>query len=182
MILCPSAPLPLPPPPSLSSKASAAHVVFVAVPRATRTMQRFVMGEKYFTFCFRVNKKKGGIKGQNIGGERRRKGIEDFSPASEVPTSPQPASPKFESTLCFSALKTSLLDIASSGGVIIGWIWPFPGAGTDVDDDDGGGGGGGEAGGMNSMRSQRFCLSVRSIARRNSVGQENRTLNRTMGG
>ena len=86
------------------------------------------------------------------GGGRRRKGIEDFSPASEVPTSPQPVSPKFKSTLCFSALKTPLLDIASGDGVMMCWIWPCPGAETDVDD------GGGEAAGMNSMRSQRFCL------------------------
>jgi hypothetical protein len=56
--LCPSALLPPPPPPTLSSNASAAQVVFVAVPRATRTMQRFVMGEKYFTL-FRVNTKRG---------------------------------------------------------------------------------------------------------------------------
>src|SRR5579863_7426254 len=42
---------PCPPPlaPTLSRSTSAAQVVFAAVPRATRTMQRFVMGEKYLT-------------------------------------------------------------------------------------------------------------------------------------
>ena len=107
-----------------------------------------------FYFLFLRQHKKGGKENIKImgGGGRRRKGIEDFSPASEVPTSPQPVSPKFKSTLCFSALKTPLLDIASGDGVMMCWIWPCPGAETDVDD------GGGEAAGMNSMRSQRFCL------------------------
>ncbi len=54
-ILCPSAP---PPPPTLSSNTSAAQVVLVAMPRATRTMHRFVMGEKYLTLFGASQKKK----------------------------------------------------------------------------------------------------------------------------
>lgn len=150
MTLCPSAPLPppLPPPPTLSSNVSAAQVVFVAVPRATRTMQRFVIGEKYFTFVpHQPKKKKKEDRNQNTGGREGGKG--NISPASDAPTSPQPTSPKFKSTLCFSALKTSLLDIVSGDGAVMRWIWPCPGVETD---------GGGDAAGMNSMRNQRFYL------------------------
>jgi hypothetical protein len=100
----------------------------------------------------------------------------NISPASDAPTSPQPTSPKFNSTLCFSALKTSLLDIASGDSVVMCWIWPCPDVETDVDDD-------GDAAGMNSMRSQRFYLRACSIAEgRNTVGRNNHTLNRTMHG
>jgi hypothetical protein len=147
MTLCPSAPLPPPPPPTLSSNVSAAQVVFVAVPRATRTMQRFVIGEKYFTVVPRQQKKKRIESSRSEKRRRRRK--RDLSPASDAPTSPQPTSPKFKSTLCFSALKTSLLDIVSGDGAVMRWIWLCPGVETD---------GGGDAAGMNSMRSQRFCL------------------------
>jgi hypothetical protein len=172
MTLCPSAPPPPPPLPTLSSNASAAQVVFVAVPRATRTMQRFVMGEKYFTL-FSVNKK--GKRSKHWGKRRRRK--RNISPASDAPTSPQPTSPKFNSTLCFSALKTSFPDIASGDVVVMCWIWPCPGVETDVDDGDG------DAAGMNSMRSQRFCLRACSIAEgRYTVGRDKHTLNRTMHG
>ena len=172
MTLCPSVvlliPAPAPAPPTLSSKASAAQVVFVAVPRATRTMQRFVMGEKYFTFYFRVNKhdkkkkrgrKKRGERGGRRRRRRRRRGGINLSPASDEPTSPQPTSPKFNSTLCFSALKTSLLDIASGGSVVMCWKWPCPCVDADVASDDDG-----DAAGMNSMRSQRFCLRACSMA------------------
>ena len=167
--LCPSAPLPPPPPPTLSSKASAAQVVFVAVPRATRTMQRFVMGEKYFTlFRVKPKKKRKKTKQNKTKTGRWGKGKEEgkernLSPASDAPTSPQPTSPKFNSTLCFSALKTSLLDIASDGGVVMYWIWPCPGAETDVNNDGDGG-----AAGMNSMRSQRFCLRAFNSGRKMS--------------
>jgi hypothetical protein len=41
---------------------------------------------------------------------------------------------KFDSTLCFSALKTSLPDFASGDGVVMCWIWPCPGVETGVDD------------------------------------------------
>jgi hypothetical protein len=124
-------------------------------------MQRFVMGEKYFTL-FRVNqkKKKGKKKIKTLG----RGGKRNLSPASDAPTCPQPTSPKFNSTLCFSALKTSLLDIASGDGVVMCWMWPCPGVGTDAND-----GGGGDAAGMNSMRSQRFCLRARSIVTKGGI-------------
>jgi hypothetical protein len=83
MTLRPSALLP-PPPPTLSSNASAAQVVFVAVPRATRTMQRFVMGEKYFTL-FSVNKKRERIETLQEKEEEKkyltRERRTDFSPA-----------------------------------------------------------------------------------------------------
>lgn len=80
MTLCPSE---IPPPSIRSSNASAAQAVFVAVPRATRTMQRFVMGEKYFTFFFFWfrNNKTGGMGYNKIkykhweGGGKRKKEI-----------------------------------------------------------------------------------------------------------
>ena len=92
MTLCPSE---IPPPSIRSSNASAAQAVFVAVPRATRTMQRFVMGEKYFTFFFFfgfATTKQGGwdITKSNIntgkeGGKEKKKFLtrerrSDFSP------------------------------------------------------------------------------------------------------
>ena len=105
-------------------------------------------GGEILYFCSAsTKKKKKEDRNQNTG--RREGGKGNISPASDAPTSPQPTSPKFKSTLCFSALKTSLLDIVSGGGAVMRWIWPCPGVETD---------GGGDAAGMNSMRSQRFCL------------------------
>jgi len=106
-------------------------------------------GGKIFYFVTRQTKEKRNTRGREVGGKR------NISPASDAPTSPQPTSPKFNSTLCFSALKTSLLDIASGDGVVMCWIWPCLGVDIYVDNDDDG-----DAAGMNSMRSQRFCLSV----------------------
>ena len=138
--LCPSTPPPPPPPPPiLSSNTSAAQVVLVAVPRATRTTQRFVIGEKYLTCSPPPDQISPSQSGTGEGGRKRKN---QSQLASDAPTSPQPTSPKCSSTLCFSALNTSLPDIASGDRVVVACrVSSCP----DVD-----------VTGMNSMRSQRF--------------------------
>jgi hypothetical protein len=169
--LCPSTP----PPPltTLSNSTSATPVMLVGVPRATRTTQRFVTGEKYLTVPRhqkqkQMKKKKISSLGeQKTGGRMRRKG----SPASDAPTSPQPTSPKCSSTLCFSALKTSFPDIASGGDrVVVARVWSCPGvaiAGSELDKEPA------------ILEGRSKC----SIADKGSVKERiGRTLNRTMHG
>jgi hypothetical protein len=112
--------------PILSRRTRAAQVVRAASPRATRMIQRCVVGEKYFTACREEETSLVLFFGE-AGGKN--------APASEPPTSPQPLSPKFTNTLCFSALNTSFPDIAWAEEAVV------------------------VVAGMNSTRSQRFWFA-----------------------
>jgi len=103
-------------PPTLSSNASAAQVVFVAVPRATRTMQRFVMGE--FTLIPRQPKK------NLYTGEKKRRKKKSLTSERRADFSPADISKVQQHALLQRVKKTSLPDIAlASGDSVMRWLY-----------------------------------------------------------